>query len=496
MMMANPLLEPTARGPLGPLENISPLRSMKSMPLTHERQTMKGLITKPLSWLQPKWAITLAALGLVASASAWAASLDETIQASMQLDKALRSAEANKEAARENIGIARSRLLPQLNFQGYSQNLNQTTTQNTSLGPQANTFQGDSYTYSLSLRQSLIRPRDLAGYAVGQQQALYGELKYESAKSDLWNRASSAWLDVLAAKANKELYENAIKTISDSAKQELKRFEKGDGTKDSMIEAQAQLKQAQAMLADAEWSLQAKLTSFELLTGIRGSSWSQMTLPDESKVRIDADLKSVILDKIKLQAPEILAAKAAEQVNALRVSQSMYDHFPTLDLVATANRAQNDTTNTLGYQYQNQQLGVQLNVPLFAGGGLEATRRQAVYSYDASVADRESLEYRVETQFENDWATQAGYFERTLAARGLVMSAQEQKRAALMGVSTGLRTWSDVANAELLLARRASDLIGIQTNLYKIQSRILSLLPSSDESWQAWVNLLDQASLK
>jgi outer membrane protein TolC len=178
------------------------------------------------------------------------------------------------------------------------------------------------------------------------------------------------------------------------------------------------------------------------------------------------------------------------------VSQSTFDHFPTLDLVASANRAQNDTTNTLGYQYQNQQVGVQLNVPLYAGGGLEATRRQAVYTYDASVADRESLEYRVEAQFENDWATQAGYYERTLAARGLMLSAKEQKKAALFGVSTGLRTWSDVSNAELLLARRASDLIGIQTNLYKIQSRILSLLPSSDEAWQAWVNLLDQASQK
>jgi hypothetical protein len=77
-----------------------------------------------------------------------------------------------------------------------------------------------------------------------------------------------------------------------------------------------------------------------------------------------------------------------------------------------------------------------------------------------------------------------------------MLSAKEQKKAALFGVSTGLRTWSDVSNAELLLARRASDLIGIQTNLYKIQSRILSLLPSSDEAWQAWVNLLDQASQK
>jgi hypothetical protein len=70
----------------------------------------------------------------------------------------------------------------------------------------------------------------------------------------------------------------------------------------------------------------------------------------------------------------------------------------------------------------------------------------------------------------------------------------EQKKAYIAGVSKGIRTWSDVSNAELLLARRSSDLISIQTNLYKIQARILSLLPIQDDLWGQWIKTMDSGN--
>ncbi len=437
---------------------------------------------------------TLALVLLAATAHVDANSLDETIKASQAHDKSLVSANSNRMAAAENVDIARSRLLPQVNVQGFRQRLNQTTIQNTSLGPQANVFQGESYQYQLSLRQSLIRPRDWSGYTLGQQQALYGEFKYVSARSDLFNRAAGTWLDVLAALSMKDLYQEAIKTVTESATQERMRFEKGDGTKDNMIEAQAQLLQAQAMLQDSQFNLEAKLSTHRLFTGDSQSQWNHQKLPNEDRVVFDDQQKASLLERIKVQSPELMAAKAIEGINASKVTQALADHLPTLDLVASATRAQNDTTNTLGYTYQNQQVGFQLTLPLYAGGGLDATRRQAVATLEASVADRESLEFRIEAQFENDWATQAGLLERTKAARSLMFAALEQKKAAFSGVNKGLRTWSDVASAELLLARRSADLITIQINLFKTQARILSLLPADDDAWASWIRSIDVAS--
>jgi len=425
----------------------------------------------------------------------YAQSLRSSLQAAWTHDAALQSAAANRVVSKENINIARSRLLPQASLQGSQSTLSQTTTQTTTLGPQASSFRGETYNFSASVRQGVVRPRDWAGLSLGKQQAYYGEVKFQSAKSDLWNRTSSAWLDLLAAKSLLVAYGKSISTVSESAKQENIRFEKGDGTKDNMIEAKAQLSQAKAWLSDAQLNFEAKLKAFKLLTSVDAVNVTKL-LPAEDKVTFKLQEKMVIWERVLEGSPELLAAKTIEQINRLKVDQSFYDQLPTLDVHGQASRAQNDTTNTLGYHYQNQQVGVQLSLPLYSGGGLEATKRQAVASLEASIADRESLEMRIEAQFVSDWATQAGLFEKATAARSLVFSAQEQKRAAELGLQKGQRTWTDVANIEMLLSRRVSDLVNIQLNLFKIQARILSLLPSDDPSWNTWIEQLDVASIE
>ena len=442
------------------------------------------------------WCIAVAVLLLATSEGVFSQSLNNTLQAAWGNDPSLQSAAANRVAAKENIGIARSRLLPQANVQGSNSNLSQTTTQNTNLGPQANAFRGTSYNYTLSIRQGLIRPRDWVGLDLGRQQAFYGELKFQSAKSDVWNRAANAWIDLLSAQMTKMTFTKAIQTIAESAKQETQRFEKGDGTKDSMIEAQAQLKQAKAMLSDAELNVKSKLKAYQTLSGLDSSDWMDRRLPNENRINFNAFGKEVLWERIEDETPELLAAQAVERINQIKSQQSKYDTYPTLDAFGQSTNAQNDTTNTLGYQYRNNQVGVQLSYPLYAGGGLEATKRQAIATYEASIADRESLSIRIQNQFDGDWAAQAGFFEKANAAQALVLAAQEQKKAIEMGIQLGLRTWTDLSNAVLLLARRETDLNSVLVNLYKLQSRILSLLPSDDPAWEEWVRQLDLASLE
>jgi hypothetical protein len=99
------------------------------------------------------------------------------------------------------VWIARSRLLPQLSYAETRQNTNQTTTQDTFFGPQVKDFAGQTYNKQISLRQGIIRLRDVEGYRQGHIQARYGEHKLASAKADLWSRSASAWLELLAARA-------------------------------------------------------------------------------------------------------------------------------------------------------------------------------------------------------------------------------------------------------------------------------------------------------
>jgi outer membrane protein TolC len=139
-------------------------------------------------------------------------------------------------------------------------------------------------------------------------------------------------------------------------------------------------------------------------------------------------------------------------------------------------------------------MGFQLVVPLIAGGGIEATRRQAVATYQASLADKESMLMKLDNQFSSDWASQAGFLERANAARSLLDAAKDQRRGVELGLARGLRSWGDLSNAELLVARRATDLINLQLSLFKTQARVLSLTSVQSPVWDSWVKNLDLAS--
>jgi len=441
----------------------------------------------PLRWIVG--ACMLGSLGVSAQG------LVDAVTAAQARDPGLQSASFNREAARQNIWIAGARLLPSISYQESRQNTNQTTTQETTLGPQARDFVGQSFNKQVSLRQGVIRARDVEGYRQGHMQAEYGEQKYISAQSELWSRTAAAWLDVLAARSMVEVYSRAVKSVAESSRQESRRYDLGDGTKDTRAEAVAQLTQARAMLLDADLSLKARERAYELLTALPSEALGRRHLPPETATRLEPNQRDELWALVLSSAPELHAAQTAQNISLSRANQALYDHLPTLDLVASASSAQNDTTNTLGYRYTNRQVGAQLVVPLFSGGGMAATRRQAYATYEASVADRESLLMRIETQFMGDWASQAGLLERTLAARSLVTAAQEQRSSAELGLAKGLRTWTDLSNADMLLARRFSDLINLQVTFFKTQARILSLVPVQTPAWQEWVDRLERASL-
>lgn len=438
------------------------------------------------------------AIGVVTSAllsfSTQAQDLRDVIAAAQDKDAALRSASANRDAAKENIDIARSRLLPQLTYQDTRQQLHQTTTQSTSAGPQVRDFDGKSLSRQLSVRQGLVRPRDVAGYYAGDAQAQYGAHKYDSALSDLWSRSVGAWLDVLAARTTVDAYQQTLKAVTEAAKQEAKRFDRGDGTRDVRAEAQAQLAQARAMLVDAQLALKARERAYQLLTNLDPNTLQKKRLPNESAVLLTESQKDELWAMVSNAAPELLAAQAIEEMNRFRMYQAAADHLPTLDAVASTSRAQNDSTNTLGASYNSRQVGFQLVVPLISGGGVEASRRQAVATYQASVADRASMLAKLDNQFSSDWASQAGLLERAQAARSLLDAAKDQRRGVEMGLGRGLRNWGDLSNAELMVARRASDLINLQLTLFKTQARLLSLTSVQNPTWDSWVKSLDVAS--
>lgn len=436
-------------------------------------------------------------LAWLVGSAACAQDLGSVIQAAQSRDPTLASASANRDAAAEATEIARARLRPQLNLQSTNQHLAQTTTNlRTSVIPPSH-FNGRSSNTQITLRQSLLRPRDLIGLEAGEIQAAYGQAKLDSAQGELWLRASQAWLDVLSAQAQWRLYQQAIAPLEQAATQEAKRLTLGDGTRDAAAEASAQLAQARAQLAEVGLDVQTKLAVLRDLSGLPLDGLSDYRLPAPESLPLalpgvtnatypSAENASTVLEHVLATNPEMQAARLNEALARKRLDQAQADHYPTLDVIGSAATAKSDSTNTLGSRYLNHQIGFQLAVPLYAGGGISASARQSLATLNAASADLDALAQRVRAQFQTDWNSQLALRGRLQAARELVRAAQESRKAAELGLKAGIRTWGDISNAQMLYTRRSADELAITTALLKTQTRLLSLLPSNDPAWADW----------
>lgn len=429
---------------------------------------------------------TLIALAVAAvlTLPVFAVELPEALRAAQLSDPTLAAASASRDAALENIAIARARLLPQINMQSTMQRLEQVTTN--ALG--SSQFEGPSRSASLSVRQSLFRPRDWRGVEVGKAQAAYGEYKLASAMSDLWSRTSSAWIDVLATTAVRDAYRLPVASAESAAQQEKRRFELGDGTRDAAAEAAAQLVDARAQLANAEVDLRAKRQAFLLLTRLEASGFDSLRVPALDRLPTGLPSPEDALARVIDTNPELLASRASETVAQRRLHQAAADHLPTLDILGSKTNAQNDTTNTLGTRYRNEQIGLQLQVPIYSGGGVSAIERQLAAQYAAAGAERDALEQKLRTQISADFELMRGLRERLHSAQELLGASREQKRGAELALRGGLKTWADVHSADQLIARRSADVVGLSTAVLKVQARLLSLLPVTDPAWSQWTS--------
>lgn len=399
--------------------------------------------------------------------------LSDAIENVLKFDPTLQASKLNLLAAEENIAIARSRLLPQVSLQGSSSQITQTTTQElVGSGNAYRSFTGPSVNHQFVVRQALFRPRDLSALTFAELQTSYVDAKFKLDAAELKSKVVNAWIDVLGAKQISDAYEKPLSLIKDASEQEKAKYEKGDGTKDAVSEAEAQFQNALAILRQAQLALKVKQSTFEKLTGVSAEVLAEKKLKITPKKSFEEYEKDEAWKRLKEESLELKLFQIQEQIQLQRVNMVETEHKPTLDLIASMNLAKNDATTTQGYQYKNQQIGVQYTFPLFSGGGISSALRQANYSYQASLLDTEGVLNKLQNEFENNWSQLQINNIKINANFKLYMSAIDQEYATTKAYELGVKSKADSASTAILLSKRLVDLISVAQDYYKFLYKI------------------------
>lgn len=398
--------------------------------------------------LLPFKALALAAAAVFSGGAVQALDLRQAYEAAQTNDAQIRAARAGAEATRERLPQAKAQLRPNVAV-NMGRNYNDlTTTGRGLLGPVTTETHYYSSNQSLSVRQPLYRPYQLAQVRQAQAQVADADATLERDEQNLVTRVGEAYFDALLAEDQLALILAQKTTYSTQLDAARKSFDAGTGTRTDIDEAQARLDMTVAQELEARQNMVFTRHRIEVLTG---QPMHELARLDVERFQASAPVPASVeawIEQAEAHSPELQALRAQVEAAKQEVAKGRAGHLPTLDAVAQWSRTNSDSVTSVNTRYDNKTIGLQLSIPLYAGGQVNSTVRQALAAQERAQemleATRRDLGVRVHREFR-------GVTEGVLRIQALeqaVRSAQQAVQSNRRSFEAGVRTTLDVLNAE------------------------------------------------
>lgn len=397
-------------------------------------------------------------LGLVLAFAAFSSSanmLEDLYQQALDYDAQYQSSRAEYQANLQSKGALRAAILPQLTASGTAQRQRDEITASTI--PQ---YVGESYatSYSAALRlsQPIFNWAAFAQYKQIGDRLGQAETGLAAADQELILRVTSAYFDWLAAEDSLRFAKAEKEAIGQQLQQAKSRYEVGLSAITDVQEAQARFDASRAQEIVAASRLRSAREALQVITGTRPDSPQPLRTPLEvappEPAAPEAWVDQAMQNNLNLKQFEFSSRIAYQQIREKQSSQ-----LPQLNLFAE--HQINDQSDTpQGLESETSVVGLQLEIPLFRGGGALAAVRESRFRYEQSEADL--LRARRETvQLARDAYDGVVTGEVQVSAlRQAVKSAETALEAIEAGFKVGSRTSVDVLNAQRELFGAQRDL--------------------------------------
>ncbi len=399
---------------------------------------------------------TGAVLGALLAQPASALGLMQAYDAALQNDPVYRAAVSENQAGQQFKVLGRAGLLPnaQLNY-GTANNKAEITQPDMFGNPATTKPDYRSSSNSLSVRQTLFNLDALARYRQGLAQTDYSDAQFSSRNQDLIIRVMMAYADAKYAEDQLALYSAQRDALAEQRLVNDKMFQNGEGTRTDMLETQAKLDVAEAQVIEAGDNLSVSRNTLAVMIGRDVTSLDGLA-PDFKVMLVP--LQSI--EEWKAIAgknnAELAAGRFAEEIAEQEISKARSGHAPRLDLNLSVSRNNSESVTSYKQDSTVRSIGVQLVVPLYSGGAVNAQSRQAVANRDKARSDLETTRNKVMIELYKQIGPAQNSVAKMDALQKSVNSATLLVRATRESVKGGVRINLDVLNAQqqLVVAKR------------------------------------------
>ncbi|QUM79144.1 TolC family outer membrane protein [Moritella sp. 5] len=398
--------------------------------------------------------------------SASADNLQQIFEQALTKDPLYLEAQANRDAALERITEQEAANLPQI---GLNADLGYTMTSDYRTNTTSN---GNALTSTVGLRltQSLYEESNFINVSQAAKQAEQSELAVQAELQSLILRVSNAYFNVLRANDTLEFSNRNKDAVERQLEQTTQRYNVGLTDKTDVLEAQSSFDLSVAEVINAENTLANSYESLTEITGLTHTDISPLNTARFSPTAPNGQ-RDNWLDTANNQNLSIQIQRIAKQIAEGNVDLANSTDNMSLNLVANAGAKYTDygdDNNNGGAGFENTvssgNVGIEFSMPLYTGGAVTSTEKQAVYKVTASQEQLTKASREVQTKIRTYYNNVTAALSSIKAYEQTVKSSESALEATQAGFGVGTRTIIDVLNATKGLYQSKQSLSGSRYN--------------------------------
>lgn len=431
---------------------------------------------------------TGAALALV-TAQAQPVDLLTAWRQATEHDATWQAAQATARAGQEVVALARAELRPNVSLSA-SRGHNEVTYSGSG-APGQNYYSG---TQSLSLRQPLYRPALMARLGQAHAEARDVAARLDIERQDVMTRVTEAYFEVLLASDQVHMLQAQLGYAQVQIDAARKGRAAGSGTRTDEDEAVAKRDLLQAQVLAARQGLQGAQQNLQDL--VQQPVAAVMGIAQDARLRLPGASGEPLAhwqDLATTRSHELMALQAQYDAARYEVTRARAAHRPTLDANLLWQRSDRDAVTSATSRYSQGQVSLQFNMPLYAGGGINAAVRQALAQQDRAEHAMEAARRDLSARVTREWRAVSEGQARISAFEQAVHSAQQLVHATQRSFQAGIRSNLDVLDAQDRLATARIELARARYLLLVASLRLAALAGTASEALLADINRqLDQ----
>ena len=390
--------------------------------------------------------------------SALTLTLEQALEIALSESPTIKVAEQEIEIKRYGKQEAYSSLYPRFDATAQYQRVIEKQTMSMSLGGQAQTIKvgsDNSFNGGISASMPIVNAQLWENLKVSVADVVLSIEKARSSQIDMIEQVSKAYFSVLLAKESLVVYQRVYDNAVENNKNIKMRYDVGSVSEFDYISSNVSVQNAIPNLIEAENSVVLALWQLKALLGIDLKKNIDVvgTLMDyEAQMNYAHTLSQ--LDLSNNTTLKQLDIQEDMLESALKISK--YANIPTLSINAAYlyTALGNDGSFFQGkawnpYSYA----GLQLNIPIFAGGQRRAAIRKSELNLSNLKLQRENAERQLQVAVEQSLNNMQTNVKKFSSAAATVDQAQRGYDIAVKRYEVGRGTLVDVDNSQLALTQ-------------------------------------------